>query len=229
MSTAGSSLPFLHVVVSGDPPSGAGRPRATLMPLASFEACRARAASARSMRDLMALFRPKLHETHAASRWKRDAEKSLWVARQRALGARPVAGAGEAIEIFVLLVFELPASRWRKRAPLGRSWQVSHRAGDFDNLAKPLCDAANEVLWPDDCQVARACVEKVVGAQGEPARVELLARRLLASPEETLFAAVASGRGWSPVSAPVPSVVQEGLWRSNEEAETGPARARPPL
>lgn len=217
MSTA--TLPFLHVVVSGDPPSGSGRPRVTLMPTMSADAMLARARSARSVRDLFALFRPHVHPLHKSDAWRRGAEASMSVSRQRALGARPVAGAGEPIELFLLLVFELPGSKWRKREPLARSWQVSHRAGDFDNLAKPVCDAANEVLWPDDCQVARACVEKVVGAQGEAARVELLARRLVGSPYATLFSAVAAGRGWSPVSG----AAQEGLWLSDEE--TGAAGA----
>jgi Holliday junction resolvase RusA-like endonuclease len=182
-----------------------------------------------TVKDLFALFHSQIYvpKAHGSQLWKLAAEPLMTAARKAALGPRPVAGCGEPIEVYLLLVFELPRSRVRARSPLPRAWQTSARAGDFDNLAKPVCDAANGVLWPDDCQVARCAVEKIVGAQGERARVEMLARRLEGAPK-TLFAAVRDGREWSPN---VPDVAYQGeiAWREETEPEPAEASSGPPL
>ncbi len=211
MTPATVHAPFLHVVIPGEP-LPQPRPRARLVPALAGGAVVAAARRARSVRDLYGLFRPQVYtaESTGASRvWRARVEAALELARRPFSGASPIAGKGEPIEVFLLFVLPLAPSRFRRRG-VPRAWCTLSGRGDFDNLAKLICDAANGVLWPDDCQVARAVVEKVVGAQGEAARVELLARRVCCAPDETLFAAVASGRGWSP--APAPRGVVGGLF-----------------
>lgn len=205
------AVPFVHVVIPGEP-FASPRPRATLMPLVSTGEALARARSARSLRDLMALFRPRLY-VKQDRKWDARVGLELLRARRVVYGAAPIAGVGQPIEVFLLFVFGLAKSHHRKRSPPPRSWHCQGGGrgggGDFDNLAKPICDAASGVLWPDDCQVARATIEKVIGAQGEEPRIELLARRLPDSPEEALFSAVLAGRAWC--AAPSARLQTEGI------------------
>ena len=177
---------YLHIVLPGEPPPGA-RPRATMAPTMSTSELLRRARSARTVRELMVLFRSKVHPARKVEKWTKAAELQLIAARQAHWGSSPVVPKGQPVEVFILCVFELPKSKWRQRKPPRRAWQVSHGAGDWDNLGKPVCDAANEVLWHDDCQVVRGVVEKIVGRQGEPGRLEILVRPMEALPHVTMF------------------------------------------
>ncbi len=49
---------------------------------------------------------------------------------------------------------------------------------DFDNLAKSVCDALKGIAWVDDCQVARATVEKWRAAKDEQPSVTVMIERL---------------------------------------------------
>lgn len=148
-----------------------------------------RARSARGMKDLMGLFRAQIYHPKAGDmrKWMAHAEIALEQSRRSSIGVEPIVAKGQAVEIYILCVFELPRGKVRKRSVPPRVWQTSHSAGDFDNLAKPICDAATEILWHDDSQVARAIIEKVVGAQGEAPRMEIMVRPVFGSPHRTLF------------------------------------------
>lgn len=84
------------------------------------------------------------------------------------------------LEVTVRAVFACPQAEQR-RALVGARWHAKASA-DADNVAKAVLDAANGVLWPDDRQVARLVVEKVIGAAGEAPRVELAVRVLEVAP-----------------------------------------------
>ena len=72
---------------------------------------------------------------------------------------------GVPIAVHVIAVHQLPASKHRKRNP--RPSEPKTSKPDLDNVLKLILDAATGVVWHDDCQVASALVEKLVGAQGE--------------------------------------------------------------
>jgi Holliday junction resolvase RusA-like endonuclease len=95
-------------------------------------------------------------------------------ARMDHCGRAPLVEKGDPVEVRALVVTPLPVAQERKRIPRERSWCTSLRRGDLDNLAKGILDAATGVLWHDDSQVASLQIEKVVGSQGEPARVEVM-------------------------------------------------------
>jgi Holliday junction resolvase RusA-like endonuclease len=61
-------------------------------------------------------------------------------------------------ELQVVAVFTCPASDRRKKTPRPRRWHA--KKPDADNVLKAVKDAAKGVLWLDDCQVARASIEK---------------------------------------------------------------------
>ena len=75
-------------------------------------------------------------------------------------------GTKRAVELELLFVFE--------RA---RSNKTAYHAQkpDASNLVKIVEDAANGVLWHDDCQIGRLTAQKVWGL---PARTELVVRVL---------------------------------------------------
>lgn len=75
-------------------------------------------------------------------------------------------GTKRAVELELLFVFE--------RA---RSNKTAYHAQkpDASNLVKIVEDAANGVLWHDDCQIVRLTAQKVWGL---PARTELIVRVL---------------------------------------------------
>ncbi len=178
------SSQFLHVVVPGvAPPSP--RPRATMMPLHNAATIIQKARRATSTRDVMTMFRPQIYmgRTTDSEKWKGRAKDLI----REAMLAASLEKLELPVEIFVLVVGPLAASQWRKRTVVPRRWQLSARAGDFDNLVKPICDAATGVLWKDDRQVVSASVEKIVGAQGEDARLEFIARPCWGSPDRTRF------------------------------------------
>lgn len=85
-------------------------------------------------------------------------------------GAQPLA-------LEILAVFELPASRHRKRTPVQRQLHTG-RYGNCDNLTKAIGDAGEAVLWDDDGQIAELHVRKFWGAQGEAPFVEIRARTM---------------------------------------------------
>lgn len=78
----------------------------------------------------------------------------------------------------VMVVFACPKSAWKKRVPMPRRWHTGRP--DFDNICKQVGDAGNGVLWLDDSQIVRVEGRKLIGAQGEPERVEVVVRQLAA-------------------------------------------------
>ena len=64
-----------------------------------------------------------------------------------------------------------PKGDYRKRQPALLRWRG--KRPDAENIAKAVLDAAIDVLWSDDAQVARLVVEQFTAAQGEAPRVEL--------------------------------------------------------
>ena len=104
--------------------------------------------------------------------WKGAAQVHMLSAMRQA-GAQPFEGP---VEVAILAVFSCPVSSYRKREPRSRRWNDGRP--DSENIAKAVMDAGSGVLYRDDAQVARLRVEKVVGAQGEPARVEVMVRAI---------------------------------------------------
>jgi len=194
------STEYLHVRLDIDP-LPAPRPRTAMTPALGgsgmMSVCRQALAlyeageKGQAMRKLFALFHARIHNPREYEKWKSAVASALEHARRGKFGDRPIVRQGEALEVMILCVFPLPKSLWRKTASKqpGRSWHAKASQGDWDNLGKPVCDAATGVLWHDDCQVARGTVEKLVGAQGERPRVELLVRPIMDAPTETLLEA----------------------------------------
>ena len=186
-----SDLNWIHVVIPGSAPP-APRPRATLIPTMRTQQLLNRARTARTARDLMDLFRPQIYSAAKGSDveiWKRQAGWELKAAKSRlgyAIGSM-IGLSTQPIEVWILVVCKLPKSRHRKTLEVPRAWQMSRSGGDFDNLAKPVCDVATGILWDDDCQIVRATVEKIVAAQGEEPRLEIIARPVQDSPSWTRF------------------------------------------
>lgn len=88
--------------------------------------------------------------------------------------ARPLDGP---VGLSVRYVFALPKGEQRVRTVPPRRWHVAKP--DASNLQKAIEDALTEAgWWHDDAQVARAVVEKVVGAQGETACVHVSVQEL---------------------------------------------------
>lgn len=183
----------LHVVIPGNPVPGL-RPRAKVTPRLPELQLLARARQARKLRDLLPLFTPGVyHPTSERMReWQRRASWELERARRAAEAVGWSIDPGEPISVRILCVFELPKGRRRVRMPPERSWAMAGapgHQGDWDNLGKPVCDVASGILWPDDAQIVRAMVEKVVGAQDEPPRLEILVEKVTASAARTRFEA----------------------------------------
>lgn len=99
--------------------------------------------------------------------WKGTAQVHM-LAAMRAAGLALLEGP---LEVEILAVFDCPVSRYRKRDPRQREWKATKP--DAENIAKACLDAGSGVLYRDDAQVALLTVRKVVGAQGEAARVEM--------------------------------------------------------
>ena len=51
--------------------------------------------------------------------------------------------------------------------------RCSRRFGDFDNLAKAVCDALNGVVFTDDSQIVRCVVEKITDGLNPRVEVEI--------------------------------------------------------
>lgn len=69
------------------------------------------------------------------------------------------------IEAKVTFVFERPSATKFKAHPAGKP--------DLDNLEKSLFDAANKVLWTDDCRIVRKFSEKIWAQEGQAPGVVL--------------------------------------------------------
>ena len=180
---------YVHAVIYGEAPPSP-RPRATIVPVAPLPMLLARARHATKMSHLASLFRAQLYMGRASrcEVWKRDAAWALRSAtddEDLAEGDLPVFPAGEPLDVLILVVAPLPKGAHRQRKPPPRSWLTSLRSGDWDNIGKPICDAATGILWRDDVLIARGQVEKVRAAQGESPRLEILARPLQEGPEWT--------------------------------------------
>lgn len=79
-------------------------------------------------------------------------------------------------------VIERPASHRRRDGGLTKSapWFPPRRCGDWDNLAKGVCDAITDsgAVWLDDDQVIEALIRRRYAAAGEQARTVVAIRRL---------------------------------------------------
>ncbi len=172
----------LHVVIPGVCPP-APRPRFTIRPIRKLPDIAALLRRGGGMRDLMGCFRPAPYtQTDGEyATWKRRASVEMHRVRARHFGREPFAPSNTPLEVHILFVQPLPASATRVRNPPKRRWSTKRGAGDADNLAKGPLDAANGVLWHDDCAVASIWVETIVAAQGEPPRTEMLVMRLAES------------------------------------------------
>lgn len=74
------------------------------------------------------------------------------------------------LKLELLLVHECPEWEYRKRFPrLARWWD---KKPDASNIVKLIEDAGNGILFDDDSRIVELHVRKVIGAQGEPARIE---------------------------------------------------------
>ena len=115
---------------------------------------------------------PRAYDPEKSRSWKGAAQVHM-LAVMRALGLSPLEGP---VEVSVLAVFACPTTDYRKREPRERRWKPGKP--DAENIAKACLDAGNGVLYHDDAQVARLHVVKVIGAQREPAHVEVLVTTL---------------------------------------------------
>lgn len=169
----------LHIIIPGICPP-APRPRFTIVPTRKLAEIVALVRRGAGMRELMGCFRPSPYaQTDGEyATWKRRAAVEMNRVRTLHFGREPFAPAGAPLEVHLLMVMPLPIAAHRTRLPPPRSWCVSKRRGDADNLAKGPLDAANGVLWHDDCAVASIEVETVIGQQGEAPRTEMMVLRL---------------------------------------------------
>ena len=118
---------------------------------------------------------PAMIDPPASKIWKAHAEGYMIEAlRARAGAVGPLEGP---VAVEILAVFPLPKSKHRKSAPRGRAWHTTNR-GDLDNIVKAVLDAMTRVWILDDRQVAQLFATKLVGAQEEAPRVEVVMRRL---------------------------------------------------
>jgi len=83
----------------------------------------------------------------------------------------PIEGA---VDLSVTAYFTCPKSRHRKRTPRAQEPRVQRP--DIDNVVKAIKDAMTGIVWLDDSQVVRLQALKFTAAQGEPPKVEVIAR-----------------------------------------------------
>jgi len=82
-----------------------------------------------------------------------------------------------ALEVVIVAVIACPPSQHRKRTPQPPRWHTGPRL-DWDNVGKIVCDAMQGVVFGNDGQIARATVERWIGAQGESPSVTVEVRAL---------------------------------------------------
>lgn len=71
------------------------------------------------------------------------------------------------VEVYICLTLPIPSSWSRQSREAAADEKVmpdTRRTGDIDNLIKPVLDAANGVIWQDDCQVVGMGAIKKYGA-----------------------------------------------------------------
>jgi Holliday junction resolvase RusA-like endonuclease len=94
-------------------------------------------------------------------------------------GTEPVDGP---FEIELVFVIGRPPSHFRRDGSLApkASAYPSRRSGDWDNLAKGVCDAITDskAIWIDDDQVVDARVRRRYAVDGESPRTVVSVRRL---------------------------------------------------
>lgn len=67
-----------------------------------------------------------------------------------------------ALAVTITVHVSIPKSYSNKKRELAlKGLLVPQTKPDCDNIAKNICDALNEVAWPDDKQIARLLVKKV--------------------------------------------------------------------
>ena len=107
--------------------------------------------------------------------------------KQAAVLAARVAAAGSSssagpMGILIEFVIERPPSHRRRGGELSKSAPLfpPKRAGDWDNLAKGVCDAITTAgsVWVDDDQVVEALIRRRYAFLGEPPRTRVTVRRL---------------------------------------------------
>lgn len=69
------------------------------------------------------------------------------------------------IEVWIAFMFERPKSTKFKGFPAGKP--------DLDNLEKAIFDAANQILWTDDCRIVKKHSQKVWANPGQAPGVVL--------------------------------------------------------
>lgn len=70
------------------------------------------------------------------------------------------------IVVYIEFIMPIPKSWTLKRkegAAVGTVMPDTRRTGDIDNLIKPVLDAANGVIWEDDCQIVSIVAKKIYG------------------------------------------------------------------
>lgn len=117
---------------------------------------------------------PRFFDPAKSKSWKGVAQVHYQKALEDARIEAPAFPDG-ALSIVVTAVFTCPKSAYRK-IPVPRRPKTGRP--DCDNLIKIVQDAGNGLLWTDDAQIAIAQVRKLVGAQGEAPRVEIMVRKL---------------------------------------------------
>jgi Holliday junction resolvase RusA-like endonuclease len=80
------------------------------------------------------------------------------------------------VSVCITAYWQCPKSRERKRGQRPAEWKVTKP--DADNIGKSVTDGLNGIAWRDDAQVSHLEVIKVIGAQGEQARVEVVIEAL---------------------------------------------------
>lgn len=159
MSVAYAIPPIATIVIRGEP-CAQGRGRAGVV-----RGKGGRPILSKRGDPIVRVYDPKKSRTWKAT--AQDVMTAVWGTRP------PLTGP---VGLTIVAVFTCPRSAWKKRKPVPRQWHT--KRGDFDNIAKAVCDAAKGVLWVDDSQVALANVHKLIGAQGEAPYVELIVQSL---------------------------------------------------
>ena len=89
-------------------------------------------------------------------------EKAVKILGQAAMkGGSPITADG--VEMDIAFVFEMPKS-WSLKKPAEKLGTPHCVRPDIDNLIK-IVDALNNVVWEDDCQVARLTAMKMWGEE----------------------------------------------------------------
>ena len=87
-------------------------------------------------------------------------------AAARAAGVKAIVGA---VDVAILAVFARPQSHIGRGGALRASAQAypGHGSGDWDNLAKSVCDALTGIAWADDTQIVSGAATKRYADPGE--------------------------------------------------------------